>query len=470
MISQVTQYKPVFDIFGVDNVTVGDGFTLVNGSGPPSGTGAVFRGEAGYAYSAGVWTNGNGISIGALRIKDFGMGVTLYPSSATVIDDGVMRNGNRVGDLEVSGCNHGVLYMGQSNLRIGKLYVHDHVDSSAGVNPMHAIYGNGPGVAGNKNISVADCFNENNSTGCAYQFKYVAGLSLGNMRARNTMGLINVIDSFDVTGGNLTSVDDVATGSSVSIQKVTTQPARMNLGTVTVIKTVDAANPTAMIICDDTYISNLIISVPRSNSAHASTPEVALRGNRITLDGVKLRNTGTSSCRAIWIGAVGYPSGDVTVRGMEIDGYLNLVDIDSTATGLNVIDYAPASQRRIGFMTSAYIAANSGTPAFRISRRECTNVYTQAAGATARVLAAMETVTMLEVTDNVAFVISGPTIGTYKGLVHDVAIRNASGGVMGAVTWSTYTLRGAFVAPANGDTILFKFMWDGATWREVRRS
>jgi hypothetical protein len=463
-ISQVTQYTPVFDLFNVDNVTIDDGFTLVNASGPPPGQGTAFRGDAGYCYSAGVWFNGSGNTIGNLRIKDFAMGV--YANWNTVAN-GV---GNRIGDLEISGCNHGVLYLCQTGLRIGNIYVHDHVDSSAGANPTHAIYGTGTTTASSTDITVGDCLDVNNPAGQGFQFKYVHGLVLGNLSAHNTFGLLNIEDSFDITGNNLTSVADIGTGVSLMFQTVTTQSARVNFNTVTITRAVDANNPTVALQCDDGYISALVINAVR-NGTNTGIAEVELRGLRITLDGVKLRNTGSSSCRAILIGAASYASGDATVRNMEIDGYRNLVDIHSSASGVNVIDYAPAAQRRIGLLTSSYVAPLSGTPTFRVVRRENVNTYSAPnSGVTYYPLAGLETISRFAIPNATAFTIGNPAIGAYAGLTHEIALFNNTAGALGAITWNAlyvFISGSPPAAPAAGVTKNIRFMYDGTNWREM---
>ena len=51
------------------------GFTLVLSGGPFVGMGSGFRGDATYAYSAGIWTNGSGHTFRDLVIKNFCMGI-----------------------------------------------------------------------------------------------------------------------------------------------------------------------------------------------------------------------------------------------------------------------------------------------------------------------------------------------------------------------------------------------------------
>lgn len=77
-------------------------------------------------------------------------------------------------------------------------------------------------------------------------------------------------------------------------------------------------------------------------------------------------------------------------------------------------------------------------------------------------------------TDNVAFTINAPTNPPDSAHTAELAIEisNASGGVMGAVTWdaSFLLVGGAFTKPANGKKRFIRFEWNGAAWIETGRA
>lgn len=82
---------------------------------------------------------------------------------------------------------------------------------------------------------------------------------------------------------------------------------------------------------------------------------------------------------------------------------------------------------------------------------------------------------IVSATDGVAFTINSPfgappvlagTSATFR-----LVIKNASGGVMGLVTFGALLhLADAFVNPANGFNRSLVFQWDGASWLEIGRS
>lgn len=69
-----------------------------------------------------------------------------------------------------------------------------------------------------------------------------------------------------------------------------------------------------------------------------------------------------------------------------------------------------------------------------------------------------------------ASVLGAPDVAR-TGALLVVTYRNASGGVMGAVTFNAiYKIGGVFTVPANGTSRTIQFMFDGTNWVEVDRS
>jgi hypothetical protein len=77
----------------------------------------------------------------------------------------------------------------------------------------------------------------------------------------------------------------------------------------------------------------------------------------------------------------------------------------------------------------------------------------------------------LVVTDSNPFTIGSPQT-FYSGRKATYRILNSSGGAMGTVTWGTgqFQLAGAWVNPANGNSRVITFQYDGAHWVEISRS
>jgi hypothetical protein len=351
-IRQATQFKPVFDLYNVDNVTV-SGFLLTNQAGAPSSTGTSFRGDSGYAYSAGVWANGNNITVRNCKIVNFAVGTYFNASNGTVNGVTPLRLHNRSIGNEVVGANFSTLYLMQENLLIEGLYAHDNVDSSSGANPVHAVYGTGAATQRSKNVTVVNCQAKNVGAGfpgsAAYQLKYVDGLVIGNLEADSCYGLLNVLDGSDLTGTNLTGINitsDTSTGAlymaSVSPNP---NPKRVRLSGIN-IQMASADTRVINVTVDDARLSDVSVASVR-NGAAAANYDVILRGNRVSLDGYKSRNTGTGTGKAILVGTSTIATSDVSITNPEIDGSSLIADFDTTCTGTNAVVFAPALQRRI---------------------------------------------------------------------------------------------------------------------------
>lgn len=472
---EIRQYnranKPVFDCLNIDGVTIG-GFKVVLDGGPLTTVGSAWRAENGYTGCAAVWTNGSSNTIHDLKVVDMAVPVMLSAYDGVSAQSLTMRTGNVVRDLEISGANFGILFMGQDALRIHGINAHDLVDSSSGGNPLHTFYGTGNASLRGRNLVVSDCVTRNVSFGCAYQVKYVDGITMTNMLAENCQGLFNGIDISDAAFGDMISRSDTAgSGASFAIQKVTTQPARITIDSVTINKVADAvgADRCVSVIADDVKVSNLHLF---PNLTVASSNYAAyLRGARMTVDGVKITNIGSQRIRGILVGfSASFPTSDVSVKDFEMTNVGALVDFETSITGTNVASYDPGAQRDIGAATN-YFNQVGGTASFSLSRREWVRTTAVSAGSTATPVPALETVTRLDVTDTTGFAIAAPAGIARVGMTQEVLIVNSSGGSLGTIVWNAaFALRGSFVAPPAGEAHRILFAYAGTSWREISRS
>lgn len=90
-------------------------------------------------------------------------------------------------------------------------------------------------------------------------------------------------------------------------------------------------------------------------------------------------------------------------------------------------------------------------------------------GATVAINAALGDQFVITATNGTAFTINNPTNGV-TGQRITIRIRNASGGVLGAVTWDTTYKLSAWTSPANGFSRAIVLDYDGAAWIEAART
>ena len=474
-IAQQTQYKPVFDLFNVNGCTI-SGFTLVLTGGPYVGMGTGFRGDATYAYSAGIWTNGSGHTFRDLIIKNFCMGIYFSPcNSAGNALVSTQHTGNSVSNIEVSGANHSILAQCQSGMRINGLYSHDHFDSSGGVNPTHGIYMSGdyPTSKFHYDLVVSNCVCVNNPYGTAFQFKCVHGASVSNMLADNCNGMFVGLDVQDFTVTGIQSLNDIASiVPTFTIIKVWTQPARITATGVGITM----SNDLIPISCtaDDLRLSD--VSVLSNHSGVNTTQyDIQLRGSNIVADGIRLHNLGSAQYRAFQVGTVGYTTSNVTISNIDVNNYVSICDFDTSVTGTNVVNYSPGLIRNVALTSTNYIDQLSGTAAFNISRHPWTNIRTITAGAVSVGLLCpyppLETTTVFAVVDSTGFNILPPRCQPKAGMKQEVILFNNTSGSLGTITWDTiYTFRSAPDLPAAGMMISLTFCYNGTNWVEVSPS
>lgn len=474
-IAQQTQYKPVFDLFNVNNCTI-SGFTLVLTGGPFVGMGTGFRGDATYAYSAGIWTNGSEHTFCDLVIKNFCMGI--YFSACNAAGTALLstvRTGNCVRDIEVSGANHAVLALCQSGMRISGLYSHDHFDSSGGVNPTHGIYMTGAYTTSqfHYDLVVSNCVCVNDPYGTAFQFKCVHGAVVTNLLADNCNGLFVGLDVQDFTVTGIQAVNDIASiVPTFTLIKVWTQPARITATGVGITM----SNDLVPISCtaDDLRLSD--VSVLSNHSGVATSQyDIQLRGNNVVVDGVRLHNLGSAQYRGFQVGTSGYPTSNVTISNIDINNYFSACDWDASITGTNVISYSPGMLRSMAPNSSNYIDQLNGTAAFNLSRHPWTGIRTITNGHVGSgglfPYPPLETTTVFAIADSTGFNIGPPRCQPKTGMKQEVILFNNSSGSLGTITWdSIYTFRAAPDLPGAGMMTSLTFYYNGSHWVEVSPS
>lgn len=89
-------------------------------------------------------------------------------------------------------------------------------------------------------------------------------------------------------------------------------------------------------------------------------------------------------------------------------------------------------------------------------------------GSTVNIDLSVGTIVTIVATSNIAFTIANPT-NARTGLIWLLAIRNSSGGAMGAITFGGAFKLPAFTNPANGFQRSLLFYFDGTNHRELIR-
>lgn len=261
-------------------------------------TGGV-RGGAAYTSGCAVYTNGDRNFVE--YVKSVGMPTPIYFSSwdGTSLTDrtGV---GNRIGYMEASGYDFGLLYVKQDGYDWGNGYCHDDIDDSSGVNPTHAIYASGyqGHVSGTGTIGRWIC--ERNDTGAAYSFKYVNRLSFDALVAHDTRGALSVIECHDLRGRSVSATEQDGNDTGTLAWQWAGIPSQRNsIDSVTVTLKTGVDSYAVSLWADDSQIGSVAVVDDRSTASSSLGP-VRVRGNRNRIRALTVRQNGAASKAAVF--------------------------------------------------------------------------------------------------------------------------------------------------------------------------
>lgn len=471
-LEQTVWAKPVFDGPDVDDVTVLIyGKLTFTGTRGDAAVPSPFRGEAGYLYGAGVWTNGNGWDVRG-RVSGFTCGVYLSARNISGAVWAPYKKNNRV-DLIVDNVDFGVNWLGQEDLTVA-VTARDIVTTTNG-GPPHAIYGSGNDTLRSRRVHVERAVCTNNPDSNAFQIKYCDGLTIPAMLADNCPALFNFVDVTDVAigvgvlaspSGSQTVLGDfqrinAAKNTNISI-------GRLILHQQT---TTAAAMYQALSVVGAGVTIGSVMVVTNNTDAVTSTGAVYLNGTNISLDELIVHNQGYGTVPVV-IGESA-ATDQVTVRRIKTRNATNgIANVQHTATNV-LLEYAP--QDIVGLDTAVSYTVrpiNGSTVGFTTRKVPYERFWSLSGGTLAsskKPEPHLETVTHYKLTDTNAYTIPAPG-DTYPwvGMTHDIAIENASGGTLGAITWNAaWSLNGSFNPPANGYTTVIRFRWNGTIWAQV---
>lgn len=163
-----------------------------------------------------------------------------------------------------------------------------------------------------------------------------------------------------------------------------------------------------------------------------------------------------------------------------LDGFTGsgLLDVIATAllsrpTNTYAFDFKAASGWPVGvFRTpdNAPIVTIDSVGRLELERALLEASAAPAYGASVAIDAVVANEHVITATNGTAFTIANPLYAVQAGQRITIKVKNASGGVLGAVTWGTAFKLAAWTSPANGFSRSIDFRYDGANWVEVSRT
>lgn len=322
------------------------------------------RSSALYNTGCGVFINGDRCTVQGLRTIDMAVGVFLssWATSTAYDHRGV---GNRIKDIEVEGANWGVLWLGQEALVIDGLYFHDDRDDSSGSNPTHAIYCSSTDTYRSYDVTISNLITKNCLYGQPYQLKYCDNLTMTNLVARNSRGLLNVIGCVDLALTNANGTGCLASLSApfgaITVQGAGAKRHRYQNIAIEVDQVGGVDQRTILIESEDSSIDGLTVVSKRTSSGSAANAVVQIRGLNNTARNLNISDTSGFNPVAITLGGSSVATTGTIVDGVRIAGCIRGFDLYAPASG--VVHY---SRAMVALTSSAFTSVQSGTPDFSI--------------------------------------------------------------------------------------------------------
>lgn len=367
--TQSVWQQPAFDAISRNGCEFNIG--LVQFIGIRGGQGSSSRGSAGYVSGAGVWINGDNNYVRRLKTLNMAVGVFLSSWNGTSANDRV-GVGNHLGQVETTGANFSLLYVAQDGLAIDDIYGHDDIDDSAGANPTHVIYGSAITSFRATGGEFKSIRAKNILTGQPVQVKFHDGLSIGSIVATNCKGLLNVIDSNDLTVNSYLSLGTLANAGqgAITFQRSVTNSQRPRLGGGRIQLASGVDERAFNLIADNSIIDSLAVESNHSGSVSTSIAEIMVRGTGNVLRKTTVRSLGAGSIPAIMAGFPGETANNTLVDGLVVTGSLSGVLVVGGSTGV-VVNYDAAAQTITGptfiDLTGGQVAQTTTAPPAALS-------------------------------------------------------------------------------------------------------
>lgn len=463
-ITQGTKYTPVFDCLNVDDVVIHCNNALMRWTGSRAYTfaGGSFRDDDPYVYGAAIWSNGNRCRFYDVRAEGFTCGVYLSGWNGTARIN-YSKFGNEVHNVTVNTVDFGVLFCGQVDPVIRNVRGSYALQTSS-TNPSHILYASNGAL--NRNVDIDGLFPTGGSGGHAVALKGVDGGRLVGLHTRDCPGLIAIDDINDVTMA-MRSVGDTGDAESGSIYCIS-DADRCRIDAEIHIS--DASTGVRLARFQGNH-SQLHVSGRQRQTTNSSTHDVLVYGNDNTVnyDVVNVANDGTDLMTGRrGVAVISGARAEVTVRRAR--NVMYAAQVEAAATDPTIVIVDKGFQRASSAAVDAAVAISNTSTTVRGNGIHIASVT--GVGQTIRADRTRHQAVHINVTTIDAFTITAPygSGNVQRGLQMTYVISNTSGGVMGAITWSGFTLGTTWTNPASAQEKSITFVWDGVRWKDIART
>jgi len=318
---------PGIDLYNVDGCTV-EALSLLCTDARIASPAPV-RGDAAYAYIAGIYSNGSHHTFRNVAVSGFGTGITLsnYVSGGTLSGS---PEGNACYSVSFDHVDHGLLVYGQRQLKIDGLVCSNNKDSSGGVNPTHAVYAT-TATTFTTELEARSMYNVNNPTGCAFQFKDCRGGVVSDLHADGTGGILNLLNAQRLTIGGVTGYDQRPAGqaSAIAFQDVGEADCRISR----VLVHMSVPRRAVAVAGHNNTVDSMTLYVNRDGpgAINLDDYDVTITGRSNALRNSVIIGTGTASGRAVLLAGDGHVVENL--RTQNVRASIDITGLSNQVTG-----------------------------------------------------------------------------------------------------------------------------------------
>ncbi len=449
-------------IFGV----LADGCHIegIHGTYLPTKTysGSGYRGEQRYAQATLIYSNKSRGLFRNLKSENMVCGIFLNAWTGTAnTNDPLFTYGkfaNRVENFESVGCDFGFLSNGgQDGLELSAIKG-TYAITGGSPNPPHLIYISGQDGS-HRHIDVSGCYAFDSihpgGSAWAYQFKGITGGIIHDLRARNTGGILSTGPGIHgMKFARFHMLDGAQTGGQGAVC-IADEDA---VGCVfeDFFLDLDIDERAVRVRGTRNRLRRFTIKTQRDATLNAD-PDIYVTATGHELDDFDVENKGAGQARGIvLVSGSGHRVRNPSVRGSQY-----AVAITAGATDC-VIDYDPA--RIMPFSGRAILNTE---PTTKIVKRMQRSTVTILGAGTTNLDGGLIGAAVIDVQTASAFTLSAPIAADIAdGAELTIEVQNNSGGVMGAITWTNFTVL-VWTNPVSGSRATIRQRYSNGSWRQI---
>lgn len=461
--TQTVKYTPIFDVNQINDVVIRCNNALMQWIGSRTYTGGTgFRGGDTYLYGAAIWSSGNRNRYYDVRAKGLTCGVFFSAWNGSIADTDYVHEQNELHGLLVEDVDFGVLMSGESAPILRNIRGHFSLQTSS-PNPAHLIYISD--IARQRDVDLDGAVALAGTEGHAYSLRGIDGGKCINLYARDCPGIASLSASNDVTV-SLRSRNDVGDAPGNGSLYMFSSPNRCTIDLDIHVADTATGFRLARVDGNDNVVR---LHGRQRQTTTVANHDVTVQGlrNRIDYDVVNIANDGSDlSTGRRGVGLLAGSDHQVFIH--QARNTINAGEVTSGVTGCSFTLNSKRITTASGTVPTNTLLLNEVNTT--VNRDGVQRWTINGAGLTVRSDRTLYRIVHVNVTTADAFTIQTPYGAAQPGTDLTIVVSNTSGGSMGTITWTGFTLGTAWTNPASAAEKSITFVWDGVRWKDIGRT